>query len=90
MVYEEACMTFREFIYRLSPDELEQYAKAAGTTVSYIKTHLYYGYKEPRKKLRKALAEASKGKVCESEILQHFGLYPCSVSNNLNGNENTI
>ena len=33
-------MNFRDFILQQSPNELEQYAKDAGTTVGYIKTHL--------------------------------------------------
>lgn len=79
-------MKFRDFVLQQSPKQLEQYAKEAGTTVGYIKTHLLYGYKEPRKNLRKALSIASKGKVSEAEILQHFGLYP--VSNDYNQNSN--
>lgn len=83
-------MKFREYIQQLSPDELEIYAKNAGTTVSYIKTHLYYGYKEPRKSLRKALAKASNGKVNEIEVLQHFGLYPTNSIKHLNGNKTAV
>lgn len=83
-------MNFRDFILQQSPNELEQYAKDAGTTVGYIKTHLFYGYKEPRKNLRKALSTASKGKVSEAEIHQHFGLYPVSVVINQNGNKAPI
>ena len=83
-------MKFREYIQQLSSDELEIYAKDAGTTVSYIKTHLYYGYKEPRKSLRKALAEASNGKVTEVEVLQHFGLYPTNPIKHLNSNKATV
>ena len=83
-------MNFRDFILQQSPEELDKYAKDAGTTVGYIKTHLLYGYKEPRKNLRKALSKASKGKVSEAEVHQHFGLYPTLVENNLNGNETPI
>jgi len=83
-------MNFRDFILKQSPKDLEQYAKDAGTTAGYIKTHLLYKYKEPRRNLRKALAVASKGKVSEAEVHQHFGLYPASVDNNLNGNKTAI
>ncbi|HCA5259967.1 hypothetical protein NQ999_15115 [Acinetobacter baumannii] len=69
-------MKFRDFILNMTPYELEEYAKAVGTTCGYLKTHLLYGYKEPRKNLRKALAEQSGGKVSEQEVLQHFGLCP--------------
>ncbi|WP_224963854.1 hypothetical protein [Acinetobacter guillouiae] len=79
-------MNFRDFILNQSPVDLENYAKHAGTTVGYIKTHLLYGYKEPRKKLRKALSIASNGKVSETEVLKHFGLFPTKSKNNLNGN----
>lgn len=81
-------MKFREYILQLSPEDLEKYAKNAGTTISYIKTHLFYGYKEPRKNLRKALAAASQGKVSETEVLQHFGLCPTPPNKNLKGNKN--
>ncbi|MCA4788964.1 MULTISPECIES: hypothetical protein [Acinetobacter] len=83
-------MNFRDFILNKSPEDLEKYANDAGTTVGYIKSHLLYGYKEPRKKLRKALVEASDGQVSELEILQHFGLYPDQQNNNLNGKEAVI
>ena len=83
-------MNFRDFISQQSPEELEKYAKDAGTTVGYIKTHLFYGYKEPRKNLRKALSIASKGEVSEAEVHQHFGLYPALVDNNQNGNKSAI
>ncbi|MDC5522404.1 hypothetical protein ACT43R_02925 [Acinetobacter baumannii] len=80
-------MKFRDFILNMTPDELDQYAKAAGTTSGYLKTHLLYGYKEPRKNLRKALAEQSSGKVSEQEILQHFGLYPSLDASTQNCNK---
>ena len=83
-------MDFRDFIIKQTPKELEQYAKDAGTTVGYIKTHLFYGYKEPRKNLRKALSKASKGKVSEAEIYQHFGLYPALVENHQNSNKSAL
>lgn len=83
-------MKFRDFVLQQSPKQLEQYAKEAGTTVGYIKTHLLYGYKEPRKNLRKALSIASKGKVSEAEILQHFGLYPVLNDYNQNSNKASI
>ena len=66
-------MKFRDFLLQLSPDELDVYAASAGTTSGYLMTHLLYGYKEPRKKLRKALATQSNGKVSEMEVLEHFG-----------------
>lgn len=80
-------MNFREFVLNQSQNDLEQYAKDAGTTVGYIKTHLLYNYKEPRRALRKALAVASKGQVSETEILQHFGLFPLQNFNNQNSNK---
>lgn len=80
-------MNFRDFINELNPSDLEIYAKNAGTTVGYLKTHLLYGYKEPRKNLRKSLAQASNGQVSETEILQHFGLIPRNEVNNQNSNK---
>lgn len=66
-------MNFREYIQNLSPEELQSYAINSGTTVSYIKTHLFYGYKEPRKNLRNALVKASNGAITEVDVLRHFG-----------------
>ncbi|MCH7333863.1 hypothetical protein [Acinetobacter modestus] len=83
-------MRFRDFILKMTPEELEKYAKASGTTSGYLKTHLLYGYKEPRKNFRKALSTASKGKVSETEILQHFGLYPALNDYNQNSNKAPI
>lgn len=83
-------MQFRKYILGLSKEELAKYAESVGTTTGYLKTHLLYGYKEPRKKLRKALAYHSQGKVSEAEIHQHFGLYPALVDNNQNGNKSAI
>lgn len=83
-------MNFRDFILKLSPEDLEKYATTAGTTVGYLKSHLLYGYKEPRKNLRKALAAASNGQVSEIEVLKHFGLYPVQQVHNLNNNQTAI
>lgn len=80
-------MNFRDFINKLNPSDLENYAKNAGTTVGYLKTHLLYGYKEPRKNLRKSLAQASNGQVSETEILQHFGLITDNEVINQNSNK---
>lgn len=66
-------MNFRDFLNQLSADEVETYAAKVGTTSGYLMTHLLYGYKEPRKKLRQALSNESGGKVSELEILEHFG-----------------
>jgi hypothetical protein len=42
-------MQFRKYILGLSKEELAKYAESVGTTTGYLKTHLLYGYKEPRK-----------------------------------------
>ncbi|UYF76551.1 hypothetical protein LSO58_06660 [Acinetobacter ursingii] len=83
-------MRFRDFILKMTPEQLDKYAKAAGTTSGYLKTHLLYGYKEPRRKLRTSLIEASNGLVSEQEVLEHFGLYPVQPLLNQNGNEEAI
>ena len=66
-------MKFKDYLLQLSDSDREKYAEKSGTTVGYLMTHLFYGYKEPRKKLRKALAENSNGLVSEAEIIEHFG-----------------
>ncbi len=80
-------MKFRQFVITMTPNELEKYVKEVGTTVGYLKSHLLYGYKEPRKKLRKALSVHSNGKVSEAEILEHFGLFTGNIENNQNDNK---
>lgn len=66
-------MNFKDYLNQLSEAELEDYAQRSGTTKAYLMTHLLYAYKEPRKRLRKALAEQSNGQVTEAEVLEHFG-----------------
>ncbi|WP_336942882.1 hypothetical protein [Acinetobacter modestus] len=83
-------MEFRAFILELTSAELEKYAKDSGTTVGYLKTHLLYGYKEPRRALRKALVKNSDGKVSELELMRHFASYTLGNKYNLNGNKAPI
>lgn len=83
-------MKFRDFVMKMTADELENYAKEVGTTAGYLKSHLLYGYKEPRRKLRKALSTHSNGQVSEAEVLEHFGVYPDNNGINQNGNKSFI
>ncbi|ENV98125.1 hypothetical protein P7L54_21265 [Acinetobacter bereziniae] len=80
-------MEFRAFVLELTNIELEKYAKDSGTTVGYLKTHLLYGYKEPRRALRKALVKNSGGKVSELELMRHFASYTLSKTDNQNSNK---
>lgn len=80
-------MEFRAFVLELTNIELEKYAKDSGTTVGYLKTHLLYGYKEPRRALRKALVKNSGGKVSELELMHHFASYTLSKTDNQNSNK---
>lgn len=66
-------MKFREFLRQLSEEEFVDYAKRAGVSPRHLNTHLSHAYKEPRKRLRRALADQSNGKVSHMEILEHFG-----------------
>ncbi|MFU9047438.1 hypothetical protein ACNAUY_13725 [Acinetobacter tibetensis] len=83
-------MEFRTFILGLTNVELEKYAKDSGTTIGYLKTHLLYGYKEPRRALRKALVKNSNGNVSELELMRHFASYAFDKIDNQNGNELAI
>lgn len=83
-------MEFRTFILEMTDDELEKYAKDSGTTIGYLKTHLLYGYKEPRRALRKALIKNSNGKVSELELMRHFASYSVGNVDNQNGNVTPI
>lgn len=80
-------MEFRAFVLGLTNVELEKYAKNSGTTTGYLKTHLLYGYKEPRRALRKALVENSNGNVSELELMRHFASYALDKIDNQNRNE---
>lgn len=66
-------MKFKEFLRQMSDEEFLDYARRAGVSPTYLRAYLMYAYKEPRKRLRKALAVESRGKVSELEVLEHFG-----------------
>lgn len=67
-------MKLSDFIRSLTPAELKAYASACKTSEAYISTHLLHARKEPRKRLRLALATESGGKVSVAEVLAHFGI----------------
>lgn len=67
-------MKLRDYIRGLTPDQLAAYAESCGTTPDYIKVHLVYANKTPRRALMMALAYNSGGSVTEIDVLQHFGL----------------
>jgi hypothetical protein len=68
---------FRKFFLGLSLQEQDAYAKRAGTTVNYIRTHLVYvpPRKTPRPPLLRALAYASSGRLSLDDVLEHFYQY---------------
>lgn len=67
-------MKLADYIRSLSALELEAYAARCQTSVAYITTHMLHARKEPRKRLRNALADESQGMVSRAEVLQHFGI----------------
>ena len=67
-------MKLREYIRSLTVDQLSAYAESCGTTPDYMRVHLVYAKKTPRRNLLQALAFNSGGAVTELEVLQHFGL----------------
>lgn len=67
-------MKLSDFIRSLTTAELDAYAARCNTSSAYISTHLLHARKEPRKKLRLALATESGGKVSLAEVLAHFGI----------------
>lgn len=67
-------MSFAKYIKSLDRSQLEAYAERCGTTANYINVHLLHATKEPRKKLREALANESEGNVTLNEVLQHFAM----------------
>ncbi|MFC3902531.1 hypothetical protein SAMN05421749_103287 [Acinetobacter marinus] len=66
-------MKFKEYLQSLSEDQIQAYAQRVGTTPNYLMVHLFYAYKEPRKKLREALSRESDGMVTDDDVLEHFG-----------------
>ena len=67
-------MRFPEFFKRLDESQRTEYAERAGTSVEYIRAHLIYARRVPRRDLLEALVMASDGQVSRKEILEHF--YP--------------
>ncbi len=65
-------MTLKKYFTSLNDKEQGAYAKKAGTTVGYIKTHLIYGRKLPRPGLMEGLAKASNGKISQRQLLNFF------------------
>lgn len=64
--------TFKNYWKNLTTEERAAYAKRAGTSPEYIRAHLFYGRKVPRKSLINNLATASQGKLKLSDVLDHF------------------
>ena len=67
-------MKLADYIKSLDQEGREEYAKRCGTTLNYLNTHILHANKEPRKRLRTALAIQSGGKVSIKEVLNHFGI----------------
>jgi len=67
-------MNFKDYIQKLSDDELRCYATKAGTSVKYIKIQLIPRKRVPRPDLMKSLAVSSELEVTPIDILCHF--YP--------------
>jgi hypothetical protein len=65
-------MDFKEFYSSLSVKEREKYAQDADTSCEYIRIHLVTKKKIPRPELMQKLADASKGKLTLSDILEFF------------------
>lgn len=65
-------ISFRDFFLDMSEIERTKYAKSAGTTVGYIKTHLITKYKVPRPELMNRLVDASKGELTMSDLTDFF------------------
>lgn len=64
-------MNLREYYLGLSPEQREEYAKRAGTTVGYL-PQLMNWHRFPKPRLMQALAEASEGNVTLPEVFSHF------------------
>lgn len=65
-------MDFRVFFLSLSEDERHAYAKRAGTTYNHIYKKLVQNRHIPRRKLFRALAEASQGQVSLIDLNEFF------------------
>ena len=67
-------MTFNKYWRGLSKTERAAYAERAETSPEYIRVHLFYGRKIPRRPLLERLAAASEGELNLSDVIDHF--YP--------------
>ena len=69
-------MKLRAYLDSLTDAQFDAFAERCCTTPAYMRVHIKYGRKEPRKPLREALSRESGGAVSELEVLEHFGLLP--------------
>lgn len=67
-------MTLREYIDRLSPEDLAAYAGRCAIALSYLRVHVKYASKDPSVSLMRKLAACSEGQVSITEVLQHYQL----------------
>jgi hypothetical protein len=67
---------YRYFWDELTPAQRQSYAKRAGTSREYLRIWLIPPYSDPRKipkkALLKALADATRGRVTYTQVLDHF------------------
>lgn len=66
---------FRTYVDEMSPEQLNKYAEAAGTTSKYIIKKLRFRYVMPKVSTISALAKASEGKFSEHELVLWFAGY---------------
>jgi hypothetical protein len=68
-------MDFKSFFQSLSETDRKAFAETAGTTVAYIRTHLVYGRKIPKKTTLNGLMAALgkfNSKITREELLNFF------------------
>ena len=65
-------MDLKQYFYRLTTQELDSFARRAGTTARYIQCHLLTQRKIPRPALMRKLASASGNAVTLDDLLRHF------------------
>lgn len=66
-------MNFRDYYLGLTPEQREDYATRAGTTLSYMPQLINERpYKVPKPELMRGLAEASNGALTLEDVLMHF------------------
>lgn len=63
---------FALYVRSMSQDDLESYAKRAGTTVHYLINFLLTGRRGATRSMIRSLVKASNGEISQARVLEHI------------------